>query len=536
MGGRSDVGSARGSPFNVIGMLGLFTPERYWTPGPRGALCRDRAPYSERPRPAAPRRPRASPTCRGRRPGPASSSRRGSRRARGSPPRGSTSPGWRSPPRAARGHDDHAVRVGHDPVARTALDALDPERDADLAEALRLPGVRTHDAPEDGHAHGPDVARVADRAEHDDARQPSVLRRVRGELAPDGRAPGRRRRSRARRPARTGRSPRPAWPSPRERCAPSRPGPPRGRPGTVAIESVPARGPVHGVADVRAWRPAPGWPGCRPRCCRARRPRPRPPRPVRMASSRSRVAASASRAFVIAPPTITTSAPAATARGAVRAVMPPGHRHRDRDGGAHRPQGLEGVLAAHLVVDRAVDVHRVGAQRLGLARPARRGPRSRADPPGPGSRSCGPSPRTPRWSSRWPRPARCPRSRPAFAAASSSSRPASIVLPSQTISMRGNASRSARTASRPSAFRRGVPTSRRSHASGDGLLRRPEGAVEVDLVERELQSRCHGGHASATAPPGGSDASRPGDRRRSCAPRLTAPQGGAENGARHKRT
>ena len=65
--------------------------------------------------------------------------------------------------------------------------------------------------------------------------------------------------------------------------------------------------------------------------------------------------------LVMAPPTTTMPAPAATAAAAVSQLMPPAALTGIDDGLGHGAQRGERRLAAHLLVDRGVDADVVGA-------------------------------------------------------------------------------------------------------------------------------------------------------------------------------
>ena len=207
----------------------------------------------------------------------------------------------------------------------------------------------------------------------------------------------------------------------------------------------------------------------------------------------SRAAAAASGAFVIAPPTMTTAAPAATALGAVAALIPPATVTGIRTAAVTALQHRERVVSLHLLVDRAVDVDEVGADRLGVARARDRvgvpeqvhehldavvAPRLDAL-----RRASSPTPRRVRCRS-WHRPSRRTRARAARRPSSSRRTRSGCV---------GKRARRARTAPSPSALRSGVPTSSQSTPPCDALLGGAQRAVEVDVVEGELEA--WGGHA-----------------------------------------
>ena len=151
----------------------------------------------------------------------------------------------------------------------------------------------------------------------------------------------------------------------------------------------------------------------------------------------SAVAAVASVALVMAPPTTTMPAPAATAAAAVSELMPPAALTGIDDGLGDGAQRVERRLAAHLLVDRGVDADVVGARLLGLRAPGRPGRRPRSCRRSACSRSCGPPRRTPGSSSRMATPSTPTRPAPALAAYSTSMRPASMVFMSATIGRSG---------------------------------------------------------------------------------------------------
>ena len=90
-----------------------------------------------------------------------------------------------------------------------------------------------------------------------------------------------------------------------------------------------------------------------------------------MACLMRRVAAVASAALVMAPPTTTMEAPASTARAAVSELMPPATATGMETAWATCAQRVPGGLALHLLVDGDVDAHVAGAHRLGLPWPGR---------------------------------------------------------------------------------------------------------------------------------------------------------------------
>ncbi len=85
-----------------------------------------------------------------------------------------------------------------------------------------------------------------------------------------------------------------------------------------------------------------------------------------MACFTARVAAVASTALVMAPPTMTMDAPASQGQGGGLGVDASGHGDGYRHGLGYLTQHVPGGLALHLLVDGQMDAHVVGAHRLDL--------------------------------------------------------------------------------------------------------------------------------------------------------------------------